>query len=892
MFHRTNIVVTLILCFAYAVSAFGQAEPGLVGYWNFDNMTDGKIPDLSNSGNLGRDYGATQVKRGYGYALRFDGVNDYVDCGNGPSLNLKEAVTVSAWVFPEVRPMNEPGLVMKQDVEVYGLTMYKDGRCWWYISSGGNKVKSGLGTGAWRHVVGTYDGKEMKLYIDGKMRDSRKLSVPIKQGGNLLIGKRGTYFFRGMIDEVKVYNRALSADKVFAQYKAVAKEFLAKRLLPRVPDFLRGKGFLLRVGRNGGMQIEIGEDIYFVESSFSYPGRQTGYNYFSEGELKNLSAWKPPIRLVTDSAVIITGSGTDYSIIRRIQVKGHRILIRDTITNKSSGDIGMIIENLVIAKDEEPRARLSGVPTASSSSAENPTVLLAQKGSQVGMVAEDNISRTQFEASAAMDQAGFALRHLGLAAGKSVTLEWTLYPFEEGADYWTFINRVREDWGVNFTMIGPGNMFNVTHSHYWGVFTNPDKCAAYLKRSGVKVLALGPWLDYDNLDHRTGSLTSRDEYKKITQVVKATVKSVDPSVRIIGNIQSAFVSLPRPVVEKIYNSLPESKRKGFYEFTAAETEMLKSHPEAWVRWKDSAVMTRDGRMKFESYKRGKWPMIALTVRPVLGNGQHKYLMDQARFIIEECGLDGFYLDSFTGSKHWHYGKGYDERDCVTVVIDITTGEVVGKYTDLALTGTGSRNVLIQYGIDKGGVVVTNGHPIARETQSMQAIRFNESEWVVDVFAAPEGQKPPLHSRICQAHLASPVALGVRPDRYGEKGMRNYAKVVMLTAIHYLRHGVLYFHYRTEIPEEGPGSGEYGPFNHMYPITPRGLGEGYIVGKERIVTCVSRAFDWPGEARPGILLFDITGREKVHTMKALRMRDGWEIDVKLDDWREIAVVEAE
>ena len=123
-------------------------------------------------------------------------------------------------------------------------------------------------------------------------------------------------------------------------------------------------------------------------------------------------------------------------------------------------------------------------------------------------------------------------------------------------------------------------------------------------------------------------------------------------------------------------------------------------------------------------------------------------------------------------------------------------------------------------------------------------------------------------------------------------MHNYAKVVMLTAIHYLRHGVLYFHYGSEIPEKGPGSGEYGPFNHMYPITPKRLGEGFIVGNERIVTCVSRAFYWPGEARPRILLFDITGREKPHTMKPQRMRDGWEIDVKLDDWREIAVVEVE
>ena len=77
---------------------------------------------------------------------------------------------------------------------------------------------------------------------------------------------------------------------------------------------------------------------------------------------------------------------------------------------------------------------------------------------------------------------------------------------------------------------------------------------------------------------------------------------------------------------------------------------------------------------------------------------------------------------------------------------------------------------------------------------------------------------------------------------------------------------------------------------MYPITPVELGEGFVAGKERIVTCVSGTFDWPNAKAPKILLFDETGREKEHAMKAVKIQNGWRVGVMLTDWQEIAVVE--
>lgn len=99
-----------------------------------------------------------------------------------------------------------------------------------------------------------------------------------------------------------------------------------------------------------------------------------------------------------------------------------------------------------------------------------------------------------------------------------------------------------------------------------------------------------------------------------------------------------------------------------------------------------------------------------------------------------------------------------------------------------------------------------------------------------------------------------------------------------------------YHYGTEIPETGPGSGEYGALNHMYPITPVRLFEGGIEGEGRTITCVSGSYQWQGPRPPRIFLFDEVGREKKHEFKLERTAAGWKIDIELRDWVEIAVIE--
>jgi hypothetical protein len=129
-------------------SAAWSAEPGLVGHYNFDEGSGAVLRDVSGNGNDGQIHGAHYVPRGRGYCLEFDGAQAYIDCGSNPSLDLRGALTLEAWVCPAHRVKGEPGILGKH-FESYLLSYYADGQCWWYISGGGNNAKSLLTPGGW-----------------------------------------------------------------------------------------------------------------------------------------------------------------------------------------------------------------------------------------------------------------------------------------------------------------------------------------------------------------------------------------------------------------------------------------------------------------------------------------------------------------------------------------------------------------------------------------------------------------------------------------------------------------------------------------------------------------------------------------------------------------------
>jgi len=165
-----------------------------------------------------------------GSALSFDGDDDYVDCGNDESLDITETMTISAWVKPS-------GSIAVTAHRFFGRGYYNNSSDSKYLilfynyelNEFGYKIRHDENPklitcpgvkGAWQHIVATYDSGTMKLYINGEYAagtTGADLQSDISNY-NLTIGAgiSQTLSFNGVIDEVAIYNRVLSAEEIQA----------------------------------------------------------------------------------------------------------------------------------------------------------------------------------------------------------------------------------------------------------------------------------------------------------------------------------------------------------------------------------------------------------------------------------------------------------------------------------------------------------------------------------------------------------------------------------------------------------------------------------------------------------------------------------------------------
>ena len=206
---------------------YPQPKGDLAAHYTFDEGGGRVVRDVSGNENHGKIHGATFVSVGSGHALSFDGKDDYVDCGNGPAFDLRETVSLEAWVYPASLPSDHPGIVGK-GIGSYTLAHYVRGDCYFYISSGNQCAAATLIAGTWQHIVGTFDGRDLRFYVNGRPEGTRTLpaKTSIRRGKNFFIGSRAPWdgsrghSFHGIIDEVRVYNKPLSEQEVHEHYEA------------------------------------------------------------------------------------------------------------------------------------------------------------------------------------------------------------------------------------------------------------------------------------------------------------------------------------------------------------------------------------------------------------------------------------------------------------------------------------------------------------------------------------------------------------------------------------------------------------------------------------------------------------------------------------------------
>jgi hypothetical protein len=223
---KLTLFVTVLAVALFAVGcASSSLKEGLVAYYPFN----GNVLDESGKGNHGAAKAtlvpATDRFGDKGKAYNFDAGHVHVE--NHPSLQMSDQLTISAWVKnPEE---SKPTVLGKwyQDRKNYSYVLYANTPAGFRLHDGkGNFVEligwSFKNKDQWNHFVATYNGQHAKVYINGKMEAQVSANEKIHVNDNpVTIGADGygaETHFKGEMDDVRIYNRALSAEEVKALY--------------------------------------------------------------------------------------------------------------------------------------------------------------------------------------------------------------------------------------------------------------------------------------------------------------------------------------------------------------------------------------------------------------------------------------------------------------------------------------------------------------------------------------------------------------------------------------------------------------------------------------------------------------------------------------------------
>jgi uncharacterized protein YjdB len=203
------------------------APSGMVGHWKLDEGSGNTLIDHSGNGNNAILQSTTNVRwvsGVIGSALQLDGgTNRFALAPHNPTLEIPNALSIAAWVKPNV--LHRGTILNKSDGNGFEFWLDSNGQLEFRLNRTNNGstylIRSNYNyngdLGKWIHVAATFNGTEMVIYVNGVSNIS-KTYAPFTIGttsGNLILGALGTIQrYNGSIDEVMLYNRALSGPEI------------------------------------------------------------------------------------------------------------------------------------------------------------------------------------------------------------------------------------------------------------------------------------------------------------------------------------------------------------------------------------------------------------------------------------------------------------------------------------------------------------------------------------------------------------------------------------------------------------------------------------------------------------------------------------------------------
>ncbi|MEN8156479.1 MAG: LamG-like jellyroll fold domain-containing protein [Bacteroidota bacterium] len=196
------------------------------------------VDETENANNGIVRNGAFPTEGVLGNGIGFDGVDDYVEFQASESFNIDgSGVTLALWTKLPAKPSELPGPYAPlfdsetDNYVLYGDRGNKELRFKVVTSAGAERPgipDADIPPGEWIHVAGVYDGTQAKVYLNGVLKDSHPLTGTVKPGQVATLGKSGSTYLNGFIDQVEVYSRALSEEEIMVMYTGTNEEPISR----------------------------------------------------------------------------------------------------------------------------------------------------------------------------------------------------------------------------------------------------------------------------------------------------------------------------------------------------------------------------------------------------------------------------------------------------------------------------------------------------------------------------------------------------------------------------------------------------------------------------------------------------------------------------------------
>ena len=458
--------------------------------------------------------------------------------------------------------------------------------------------------------------------------------------------------------------------------------------------------------------------------------------------------------------------------------------------------------------------------------------------------------------------------------------------FDTKTNYFEYINKLRNIFLDRKEIIGPGSFFDIFKNKNF--LDDQAELEQYLEKTKLKVILLAPWLDYDNYDPFNKKFMDRQDYLlNFTEAYRA-IKSIDPEIHILGCIQSNIISLPKELQIELQAGLRQEDKnfEGFRKFNDIESEIIRHSglipPNKDILWDSDSHPT--GEFNYYGFENEAFE-ISLVVVPYEGGFQESFLENQVKFLLEDVGLDGIYIDQFNQTD-----LDSNQRHSYYMDDGVSSFFQKGNKSSISFFDSAIGTLSFQENFTKllstqSEISVVNSHPIYPDNHN-NIYRFGEGFWGF-IEQYNNAGKPRSDIAIAKGHLSSPISIGI-PEWLEGPWHDSFTETTLRNLIYFLRNGSLYYY--SSIPSEVTDSPAFNVIQNLYPITIKKIGEGWVQGTNKIISSVFLNTYVKSKNKPIIQVFNLSGHRQEAISEIVQLNDGFNVSVKIENWKQIVIID--